>query len=120
MARKETKTLEPGTYDLVEDTGECKHEFIVGPQRTIQNKKTNMHVGHCDACGLEVALELDEADNRTGKSWQIIYGASKPAVDEDGHDLEWHQSECPRCIEAGGGVWDWCQKALPLAAKKPL
>jgi aspartyl-tRNA synthetase len=42
---------------------------------------------------------------------------SRANVDEDGHDLKWHQDHCSRCIEAGG-VWDYCQKALPLAAKK--
>jgi hypothetical protein len=61
------------TFRLVEDASGCAHKFIVGPQRNIQNKKINVHVGFCDACTREVALELNEADECTGKSWLIEY-----------------------------------------------
>jgi hypothetical protein len=49
-----------------------------------------------------------------------LVSRTKRTVDEDGHDLEWHKRECQRCIEAGGGGWDWCQKAIPLVASEPL
>jgi len=60
-------------FKLVEDTSGCKHEFIVGPQRKIQDDKQNVFAGHCDACRREVALELNKTDERTGKSWLIEY-----------------------------------------------
>jgi hypothetical protein len=43
-----------------------------------------------------------------------------PKVDEDGHDLKWHKENCPKCIETSPGLWDFCQKALPLVASEPL
>jgi hypothetical protein len=43
-----------------------------------------------------------------------------PNVDEDGHDLTWHKEKCPKCVETSPGLWDFCQKALPLVASEPL
>lgn len=40
--------------------------------------------------------------------------------DEDGHNLAWHKKNCPKCVEASAGGWDFCQKALPLVAREPL
>jgi len=60
------------SFATVEDTSGCDHTFIVGPQRIIKN----LHVGHCDACKREVAIELDAEKNRTGKSWLIEYSES--------------------------------------------
>ena len=59
----------PGKFAVVEDVTGCYHEFIVGPQRKIKQ----FFVGHCDSCKREVVLELDKADERTGKSWLIEY-----------------------------------------------
>ena len=61
------------TFKLVEDTSDCAHEFIVGPQRRLEDKL----VGFCDACHREVVVQLDKADERTGKSWLIEYGDAK-------------------------------------------
>ncbi len=58
------------TFKLVEDNSECRHEFIVGPQRRVKD----LLFGHCDACLHEVAVELDKAGKRTGRSWLIEYG----------------------------------------------
>lgn len=69
------KAVKINAFKLVEDTSGCKHEFIVGPQRKLQNHKQNIFVGHCDSCRREVALELNQTDERTGKSWLIEYGA---------------------------------------------
>jgi len=60
-----------GTFKLVEDTTSCEHKFIVGPQRIVNNH----HVGHCDACKREVAIELDAEKSRTGRSWLIEYSS---------------------------------------------
>jgi hypothetical protein len=61
-----------GSFRLVNDNSGCKHQFIVGPQR-IQN---HIHLGFCDACHREVAVELDKSDEkqRTGRSWLVEYG----------------------------------------------
>jgi hypothetical protein len=66
MATKE----KVATFKLVEDSSRCKHEFIVGPQRRVEN----LLVGHCDACRHEIAVEVDKAGERTGRSWLIEYG----------------------------------------------
>ena len=70
--QSKARALDVGTFKQVEDNSGCAHKFIVGPQRTIKN----LLVGHCDACGgREVAVELDKAGNRTGRSWLIEYGS---------------------------------------------
>lgn len=61
--------MESRTYRYVEDGTGCPHNFIVGPQRKVEDKL----VGFCDACQREVAVQLDETDERTGKSWLIEY-----------------------------------------------
>jgi len=69
--QSKSHTLDVGTFKQVEDNSGCKHKFIVGRQRTIRN----FLVGHCDACGgREVAVELDKAGKRTGRSRLIEYG----------------------------------------------
>jgi hypothetical protein len=50
----------------------------------------------------------------------MAYSDSAKDVDEDGHDLDWHKTECQKCIHLGGERWDWCQKAIPLVASAPL
>jgi hypothetical protein len=65
--------VEINTFKLIEDSTGCKHEFIVGPQSKIEDKL----VGFCDVCNREVAVQLDNADERTGKSWLIEYGAKQ-------------------------------------------
>ena len=58
------------TFRQAKDTTGCKHAFLVGPQRTIKN----VLVGHCDSCSREVAVELGNNGERTGRSWLIEYG----------------------------------------------
>lgn len=71
------KAVKINAFKLVEDTSGCKHGFIVGPQRKIQNDRQNIFVGHCDTCRREVALELNKTDERTGKSWLIEYSVKE-------------------------------------------
>jgi hypothetical protein len=68
------KAVEINSFNLVEDSSGCSHEFLSGPQRRIDDKL----VGYCDDCRCEVAVQLDKADERTGKSWRIEYHA-RPA-----------------------------------------
>jgi hypothetical protein len=49
------------TSRQVEDRTGCGH-YLVGPQRTVQNKQ----LGHCDKCGREVAIEVDDAGSVQG------------------------------------------------------
>lgn len=56
-------------FKLAEDKTGCKHDFIVGPQRTVKN----LLIGNCDACRNEVAIEQNKDGERTGKSWVIQY-----------------------------------------------
>ncbi len=55
------------TFKRVEDDGECKHQFLVGPTR----QEGQLRYGHCDECRREVAIELDENGRRTGSTWLI-------------------------------------------------
>lgn len=57
------------SFRQVEDKSGCNHAFLVGPQRRIKN----LLVGHCDSCKREVAVEVNEKDERTGLSWLIEY-----------------------------------------------
>ena len=60
-------TTKISEFRQVEDNSGCEHRFIVGPQRLSEC----LHIGHCDKCKREVALELDESGGRTGKSWLV-------------------------------------------------
>ena len=57
------------SFKQVEDKSGCKHEFLVGPQQRI-NK---LLVGYCDSCKREVAVEMNDKDERTGRSRLIEY-----------------------------------------------
>jgi hypothetical protein len=67
-----------GTFKFVDDHTGCKHQFIVGPQRIVNH----FHLGWCDSCRREVAIELDESDEnkRTGRSWLVEYGPITESV----------------------------------------
>ena len=63
--------VEPLFWNVVagDDASGCKREFPAGPQRKINQ----LLVGYFDYCQREVAVELDEKDERTGRSWLIEY-----------------------------------------------
>jgi hypothetical protein len=58
--------------------------------------------------------------NSLAVEYVLISRSKEGNKDEDGHDLAWHKSECPKCIHLSGTAWDWCQKAIPLVAREPL